>query len=52
MASESKRKQAAADARYAKLKAEEDAKTAADRAKARAPCKIVYDKTAKKKLQT
>ena len=44
------RKQAEADARYAKMKAEEDAKAAEKRRKVRAACTVIYQYTVDKKV--
>jgi hypothetical protein len=50
LAAERKRKQAAADARYARVKAEEEVKAAEERAKIRTACRVIYDKTADRKI--
>jgi hypothetical protein len=50
LAAERKRKQAAADARYTRVKAEEGVKAAEERAKIRTACRVIYDKTADTKI--
>ena len=51
LTAEQKRKQAEVDARYAKMKAEEDAKAAEERRKLRAACTVIFQSTADKKVK-
>lgn len=50
LAAERKRKQSDEDASFARAKAEQDAKAAEERAKIRAACKLIYEKTADKRI--
>lgn len=50
-AAEQRKQRAAADARYARLKAEQDVKDAQERARIRAACSIIYQKTAEMKTR-
>ena len=49
-AAEEKRKRAEENARYARIKAEEDAKAVTERAKVRAACALIYKNTIDKKI--